>query len=1106
MDGATYKSTFLISNLHCPSCVATIDGILRHLNPPPTKWSSSVVSQQVDVEHSRGLEVQRIIEALVDSGFEIDSVSSTAPDVPRRKQSGVPEESSSLSRSFTPIKRWLSTRSYHRLANEQVSHRHDEYCDACGAHDSGDEDEGVEVESPKPEVKRARLAVSGMSCSSCVNSITSTLKDMPWVKLVNVNLVGNSASIDFEPPGTVEEIVQTIEDLGYDATIDSVIDLAAPVKKEKTQRRTVQLEIDGFHCSRCPLQVMEGLETFGDKVQVKSKPTLENPVLELSYIPEAPQFTIRHIITALLKVDQKFHVSIYHPPSLEEQSRLLFHHHMKSIARRLVLTAVIAVPTFIIGIVLMTLVPETNEAREYFMQPFSHWTGNASRFEVSLFILATPVYLFAADMFHKRALREIWIMWKPGSKTPYLHRFFRFGSMDMLTSLGTTIAYVASLVVMIIEAAKPSTTEPMGAGDSYFDAVVFLTLFLLMGRLLELYSKSKAGDAVAELGKLRPTTAFLVETSSSNGQTNENQTRTRKIAVDLLEVGDILRVPSGTSPPCDGTIIDGETKFDEASLTGESRLITKKVEDQVFSGTINQGSPILIRATGVAGSSMLDQIVSAVRDGQTNRAPIERFADVITSFFVPIVTLLAIVTWLVWLTLGLSGTLPADYLDISTGGWPFWSLQFAIAVFVVACPCGVGLAAPTALFVGGGLAARNGILVKGGGEAFQEASNLDCIVFDKTGTLTTGGEPAITDSEVFPNQKAGLDEQFILSALRSLEEASSHPIARAIVSFCDKKNATSFTLKRTDEISGKGMSGVISNEALKSDYEILLGNEPLLNDFHVPILTNVHSTLDKWKNQAKSVAILAMREKTNPTPGPWTIRAILAASDPVRPEAPGVIQSLQKRNIQVFMLSGDNQITANAVGKSLGIPASNIIAGALPGQKADKIRALQQSLTQLRSQSFFSRLSSSSPKLPDAESQAKRVVVAMVGDGINDSPALTAADVGIAIGSGSDIAISAAKFVLVSPKLTTVLTLIDLSRVVFRRVKLNFAWALIYNILAVPVAGGAFYWLKSNGTHIRLDPVWASLAMAMSSFSVILSSLALRIKLPYIGFRREEEH
>jgi heavy metal translocating P-type ATPase len=826
--------------------------------------------------------------------------------------------------------------------------------------------------------------------------------------------------------------------------------------------------------------------------------------LRITYTPEVPQFTIRSIISAISQVDPAIIATIYHPPTLEERSQQIHRQEQYRLLIRAGLTLIIAIPTFIIGIVFMSLVSLENRRRKFLMHPLH----GVSRAQWALFALATPVYFLCADVFHIRALKELRSMWRPGSNIPIFQRFCRFGSMNMLMSLGTSIAYISSVAQLGAYGSHP----PLVPDEStfYFDSVVFLTFFLLIGRLIESYSKSRTGDAVSMLGKLRPTEALLLEASSANispmldqqtitndeNNSDLNQSENLKLVnVDLLEFGDVVKVLNGGSPPCDGTIISGETKFDESSLTGEAKLVKKSVGDELFSGTVNKALPVAMKITGVAGSSMLDQIVKAVREGQTRRAPMERIADRLTSFFVPFITYLAIAIWIIWLSLGLSGSLPPSYRN-SESGWVAWSLQFAIAVFVVACPCGLALAAPTALFVGGGLAAKYGILVKGGGEAFEKASKLNAIVFDKTGTLTVGGEPKVTGFQVFPQESTtGLQDnskEMIRGMVRSLEENSSHTIAKALVSFCKNEGSASICIEDVEEIAGQGMKGTY-RKATKDELRMLLGNEALLANNSVQIPPEANRTLEAWKSEGKSVALAAVdvggSKDTEhlPNNSSWQLAAIFAVSDPIRPESRGIIEALQRRGKDVWMLSGDNQTTANAIGAQLGIDPGKIIAGVLPSQKAEKIHYLQKSLK--------------ARGLSGLEHSQNRAIVAMVGDGINDSPALTVADLGIAIGSGSDIAISSAEFVLVSSDLNALVILLDLSKFVFRRIKFNFGWALVYNMIALPVAGGALYPIVSHGSHIRLDPVWASLAMAASSISVVLSSLALRSRIPGLGFK-----
>ncbi|QSZ36286.1 hypothetical protein DSL72_007412 [Monilinia vaccinii-corymbosi] len=1220
-------TSYLLSNLHCPSCVSNIQKSLYALWPRPQNVTPSLMSSWVTVQHEKDLSTQVIREALQSAGFDVCDVTS--------------EEDSDVARSHIlhdtdtdtgyldqVLKRWSATTSKRTPSQFPLSRfdssfeRHLENCEICRreaatggnvskklvpanvpqnlgqsyvdpdiypslpgpTHASGSTSNGndgaadkrmsddrkndclVIIDSISSSTFRASLAIGGMTCAACANNIVVGLKKKSWVKDVVVNLISNSATVDFEDEKHTSQIVEEIEDLGYDAALDSVVDLKLEPQKQKVLR-TVEIMVDGMYCGHCPPRINDSMKSFGDRVTIERALSLENPILKISYTPSAPNFTIRQILSKISAVEEGFIPTIYHPPTIEERSRMIHQREQQRILFRVIVTCILAIPTLVIGIIFMSLVPSSSPARKYLMQPLR---VGVNRAQWSLLAMATPVYFLCADVFHRRALKEIRSLWRPGSTTPVFQRFYRFGSMNMLMSLGTTIAYVSSVAQLIAAGVHP---EKMADDNSfYFDSVVFLTLFLLIGRLIEAYSKSRTDDAVTMLGKLRPTEALLVVPDSeehpraSNDQGglvggfiipySDDNSRTldgkgtiiRSVNIDLLDFGDIIKVLHGGSPACDGKIIKGETKFDESSLTGEAKLVKKGAGDEVYSGTVNKEFPVTVKITGVAGSSMLDQIVKAVREGQTKRAPMERIADTLTGYFVPVITLIAIVTFVIWLSLGLSGVLPDDYRGSS--GWAIWSLQFAIAVFVVACPCGLALAAPTALFVGGGLAAHHGILVKGGGEAFEKASKLDCIVFDKTGTLTLGGEPTVTnykfvggdendvvapksenissvqiissgknipnDQDVSNNQIASNalnisnnqitsnalnisnshialddvvvpsnmivpvnDEEFnLLNMVKSAEENSSHTVAKAIVSFCASKGAKSATnMTNIEEIAGYGMKG------MSFDREIIIGNENLMKQYSVQIPSSQQSQIDTWKTQGKSVALAACSVSGSP----YKLAAIFAISDPIRPEAISIISALKSRGTDVWMLSGDNTTTAIAIGHQVGIPPSNVIAGVLPSEKAKQISYLQKSLHSRRSKK--------------SGSSTQRALVAMVGDGINDSPALTVADVGIAIGSGSDIAISSAEFVLVSSNLNSLITLLDLSQKVFTRIKFNFAWALIYNLTALPVAAGVFYPIVSRGNHVRLDPVWASLAMAMSSISVVLSSLALRSSVPGLGFK-----
>lgn len=1176
---ATPPSKFtviLVNNLHCPSCVSTIEETLNALQPPPFSVTTSIILQTIKVSHPSTLATARIAQALEHAAFEIDSVranedgfevnddqfETTRRGVPKHyvhqqsekhvsqcetcsaelarlaststaaqsddklmnKISPVAKSIGSSSDELTTVttdfldglrvritlsingiscsscvskitaalqpKPWVQSVDVNLLTASAVvvlfnkSHVDEVLSTVKGAGYAVEliEIENIQIKKPsKPASQadswRASYIIGGMTCSSCVGKVTDTLNKYEWITKVDVNLVSGSATVEFQGKAHLDEIITAINGLGYKADLSDVQSREPTLKK--SSERTLTLKVEGMHCSHCPQRVLNALATFSDRLEVTDPPTSNKSMLTVTYTPDAPSFTIRQILASISEVDQAFNVLVYHPPSLEERSRTMHRRQQWEIARRLGIAIVAAIPTFIIGIVYMSLVSSDNPGRVYLEQPM--WSGQTSRIEWALFIMATPVYFFSADIFHRRMFAEIKALWRPGSTTPFLRRFYRFGSMNMLMSLGTTISYVSSIAILAINATRPRDGIATHT-DSFFDSVVFLTMFLLVGRLLEVYSKAKAGDAVSLLSKLRPTEALLVEADGN----------TVGIPVDNLEFGDVVRVRNGASPPYDGTLVEGRSQFDESSLTGESKPVTKEVGDDVFSGTINQADPVSVQVTRLSGDSMLDQVIGAVREGQIRRAPIERTADLITGFFVPLITLIAVLDWIIWLSLGVSGRLPESWKADTAGGWEFWSLQFAISVFVVACPCGIGLAAPTALFVGGGLAAQHGILVKGGGEAFQEASQLDCIVFDKTGTITEGGEPSITDHEITSNDH--VDE--VLGAVVELENNSSHPIAKAMVNFATKHQPSKMSAVSVSEVAGKGMKGVYCLPGTSdSILDIAIGNEALMTDHGISISSTQGRTLNDWKTQAKSVVLVGTRvragEKADES-APWQLSLMLAVTDPVRPEAITTIKALQDRNIAVWMISGDNPITAQAVGKMVEIPPENIIAGVLPEQKAEKVQYLQKTLPRAPRAGLFGK---------DKKSAPGRALVAMVGDGINDSPALTTADVGIAIGSGSDIAISAAEFVLVSSRLTSLLTLVDLSRVVFRRIRFNFGWALVYNCVAVPVAAGVFYPIVSNGSHVRLDPVWSSLAMALSSLSVICSSLLMKTRVPLVGTR-----
>lgn len=855
-------------------------------------------------------------------------------------------------------------------------------------------------------------SLGGMTCSNCANSIRDIALGLSFVSSAKVDVLSGSGVFNISDGFKAEDLKAAIEDGGYTFELLSIV----PKHRSelRLQSRTVNIKIGGMYCEQCPKHVMDALRSYGDAVEVVNPVSLDEPYVKFTYVPSAPRFTIRHIIDKIQRENPELTVSFVRPRSLEELAAEHMEIEKHEIISRLWLTGLIAIPM------------------SYFMIRMT--TGHMSfASNIWMLLLATPVYFFADDMFHLKALKELKSLFSEASWT---RRLFHFGSMNLLMSFGTSISYWASVFLLLED----------GMSETYFDSVVFLTLFLLVGRYLDVYSKAKATSAVSSLNELCPDEVELI---LDNGETQTQP-------VYSVDVNDTVKVLSGRKSAVDGLVVSGTSEFDEAMLTGESLPVLKAEGSYVYAGTVNCGAnAVVLKVTAANKGTFLDSIMTAVRQGQMTAAPIERVAEQITSAFVPVVTYLALGVWLVWYILGRGGWLPDDYLDDSrASNWGIWSMEFAIAVFVVACPCGIGLAAPTALFVGSRVAARYGILARGGGEAFQEGAAVDVVCFDKTGTITEGGNPRITDVW-FRSGEANQNELVQLAA--RLESESVHPLARAVVEYAAYRDLTESRVENIRQVAGRGvLADVFAGPFAKS--RAALGNERLISEQNATG-TNAQR-LERWKNEGKSVMLLSLDGE---------IRAMFAALDTIRPEAPAAVQALQTRGVATWMISGDNLKTAQAVAAQVGIPASQVIAEVLPEEKAERVRWLQQT--------------------GKAESSSTgRAIVAMVGDGVNDAPSLSAADVGIAIGTGADIALQSAKFILVRSDLRGVPLVVELSTAVMNRVRLNFFWAAIYNIIMIPLAAGVFY----PTTRTRLDPVFASLAMALSSVSVVFSSLALQ--------------
>ena len=978
----SFTTTILIKNIHCRSCETTIYRTLQDLQLAIQDVQVNTLRQELRIRHKASLDVLKVCTALHDAAFEVHSLLTMDDEKKIQiREIEFRDEDSLFEGLYYPtrpqiLKSPLQRRVTHHSIDRTTA-KHIENCESCRKelasqektnllpnewkrrlqdveagdigslslndsvterleqidHDSLGFLSGTPGSAPLPEQRakessldttdgkyEAVLSIGGMTCAACTSSVTHGVSELSYVESVSVTLMTNSATVGFKGRQNLDKLVEVVEDMGYECTVQTCerveVNEQTAFEFHEERRRTVMLKIDGMFCGHCPDRIRQTIRSqFSDVVEISKPPSMKDPIMVLSYVPKAPTLTIRDIIEAVNGANEVFTAYIYTPPSIEERSEAMQRRESRRLLQRLIISFVVGIPTLLIGVVWMSLVPASNSLRKYFEEPVLK--GAVSRSDWALFFLATTIMLLAADTFHVRAYKEIRALWRKGSRVPYLQRFTRFGSMNMLLSAGTGVAYFSSVAVIAIKAtSNPSATS---TSSTYFDSVVFLTFFILIGRWLEAYSRAKTGNAVAMLGSLRPDKVLLViggVDNSSMEDGEKTQAPYESIATidsELLEVNDVIQVPHGSSPPADGTVVSGATSFNESSLTGEARAVKKVTGDTVYAGSVNVGDAVQVRVEEVTGTSMLDQIISVVREGQTKRAPVERVVDTVTGYFVPVITLLAIITFVIWLLLGTLGALQSRHINPQQGGWAFWSLEFAIAVFVVACPCGFGLAAPTALFVGSGLAARHGILVRGGGEAFQEASNIDCVVFDKTGTLTDGGNLQATDHELLVE---GIEAEAAWAITKALEETSSHPLAQALVKLAGEHTSnTRLVTDSTSEEPGRGVGGFFTNSSGAS-YEAKLGSEALISTLIPDLHENyyISTTLTRWKSEAKSVALLAMRRSSPTTaPQPYTLALIAAISDPIRPSAHTTLAALKVRNIPTYMLTGDNPTTASAV-------------------------------------------------------------------------------------------------------------------------------------------------------------------------------------------------
>jgi Cu+-exporting ATPase len=842
-------------------------------------------------------------------------------------------------------------------------------------------------------LERISLPVTGMNCAACSSRVEKALKSVPGVRQASVNLASHRAAVEYDPHATdTQALVRVIRDTGY-------------ATGETSEARFF---VNDSECMTCTTPKLEtAVRRVPGVVQAVYNPSAQQVIVE--YMPGIAdlQAVRRTIESAGYRVDDAPPAgSAGAPegePDWEQQAR---EQEYRDLRRRLLVALVLGLPVTVIAMLHLDF-------------PGNHWLQ---------LLLTTPIMLYSGRQFFTGAWGAL---------------RHRAADMNTLIAIGTGAAYVFSLVSTVVpQAVTPTSphshTPTHAAAPVYFEAAAVIIALILLGRLLEARAKARTGDAIRRLMGLQPRTARVVRDG-----------REVEIPVEEVVPGDLVLVRPGEKVPVDGIVREGASAVDESMLTGESLPVEKQPGDEVFGATVNRTGAFRFEATKVGKDTALQQIIKLVQDAQGGKAPIQRLADVISGIFVPVVLIIAIVTFVAWFVLA-----PVDT-----------RLQQALVAFVsvliIACPCALGLATPTAIMVGTGKGAEHGVLIKGG-ESLETAHRLDTVVLDKTGTITKG-EPELTDLLVGSRRSAVGSEESddgtpipppshtpihpdeLLRLVASAERSSEHPLGEAIVRAAEARGVNLSQPSAFNTITGRGLEAVVDGRA------VLVGNTRLMQERGIGAAA-LEPEMERLSAEGKTPVLAAVDGE---------IAGVLAVADTVKETSAEAVRALRRLGLDVVMITGDNRRTAEAVARRVGI--ERVLAEVLPEHKAEQVRRLQ----------------------------AEGRIVGMVGDGINDAPALAQADVGIAIGTGTDVAMEASDVTLIRGDLLGVVTAIRLSQATMRTIRQNLFFAFIYNVLGIPVAAGVFYPLFGW----MLSPIIASAAMALSSVSVVTNSLRLR------GFR-----
>lgn len=830
--------------------------------------------------------------------------------------------------------------------------------------------------------------LKGMHCFSCALRIEKKLSEVEGVKSAVVNFATNKATMEWDSARTgPQKFAQAVKDVGYELVVE---DESPPVvEREKSEvegggkTEILKLKVLGMDSSHCAMIVEQAVKTLPGIEGIE----VDFPNQKAKVVYETGKTNPEAIQKVIADAGYKSILETGTRQELEDKEKQAHEKEASIVKKKIIVGTIISILVFI------------GSYPNWF--PIFTFIPLVWRF-FFLFILTIPV--------------QFWAGWQFYSGLRLLVKY-RTADMNTLIAIGTLSAFFYSTFVLgALLFNYPLPTAP----EVYFDVSAIIITLILLGRFLELRARGQASEAIKKLMGLAPKTARVLRRGKEID-----------ISIDQVVVGDILIVRPGEKIPVDGIIKEGNSTVDESMVTGESLPVEKKVGDGVIGATINKVGSFKFEATKVGSETVLAQIIKLVEDAQGSKAPIQRLADVVSSYFVPVVMVIAFLSLVVWLLVGPSFT---------------FALAAFVAVLIIACPCALGLATPTAIMVGTGKGAEHGILIKDA-TSLEIAHKIKAIVLDKTGTLTKG-EPSVTD--VMVHGKFG-EKNDLLALAGSAEMRSEHPLGQAIVKKAQELKLKLSEPKDFEAIAGKGIKAKVG------EVEVIKGNRALMKDHKVEIPSEIEKQVEELENEGKTVMLTAIRKNKEKQ---FELAGLVAVADTLKEDSAKAVSELKKMGLEVWMITGDNPRTAQAIAQKAGIDEYKVLAEVAPDEKEKKIRELKK--------------------------QGK--MVAMVGDGINDAPALAAADVGIAMGAGTDIAMESAGITLIKSDLMDVVKAIKLSKQTLSVIKQNLFWAFFYNTAFIPVAAGALFPFFG----LLLNPILASAAMAFSSLSVVLNSLRLK--------------